>query len=494
MTISPFTQRMLDALPVMMTGSIVLVSLVALFYAPFALSVVTLIWVWYLVARFSFALYSHLRGLRRIKEANEQNWRDLYDQFRASHPDSMVWEQVHHIILMPSYGEPIAVLRQSLSQLSTSDEATAMTVVLAMEAREADAFNKASQLRDEFAPHFERILITQHPYGVEGELAGKSSNTNYAIRQASIEVLRHHPAENIIVTVMDADTQWHTRYFSALTYAFITHSDRYHAFWQAPIRYHGKIEDLHPALRLINVFASALELSYLSSWWLSLPISSYSLSFKLLQASDFWDANVIAEDWHMFLKAYFANNGKVRVNPIYLPFIASVVGGDTFLEAVKNRYHQTVRHALGSREIGYTWANITQSPDIPLYKRMRLFGRVTHDILAASAGWTLLVLGGQVVPLIHGLGVYGGNWGVFMGLQGAFLMLTIMAISFWLIDNHVRGEPLIPKTWHERFHTVLGFVMFPALTVILLTIPVFHAQLWLLTGTQLVYRVAPKTA
>ncbi|PJF31623.1 MAG: hypothetical protein CUN52_02555, partial [Phototrophicales bacterium] len=158
MTISPFTQRMLDALPVMMTGSIVLLSLVALFYAPFALSLVTLIWVWYLVARFSFALYSHLRGLRRIQEATEQNWRDLYDQFRASHPDSIVWEQVHHIILMPSYGEPIAVLRQSLSQLSTSDEASAMTVVLAMEAREADAFNKASQLRDEFAPHFERIL------------------------------------------------------------------------------------------------------------------------------------------------------------------------------------------------------------------------------------------------------------------------------------------------------------------------------------------------
>ncbi len=494
MTISPFAQRMLDALPAMMTGSIVLVTLVALFYAPFALSVVTLIWVWYLVARFSFALYSHLRGLRHIKTANQQNWRELYTQFRTTHADSLSWEAVHHIILMPSYGEPIEVLRQSLSQLSTSDEASAMTVVLAMEAREKDGFAKASQLRDEFAPRFERILITQHPYGVEGELAGKSSNTNYAIRQASIEVLRHHPAENIVVTVMDADTQWHSRYFSALTYAFITHPDRYHAFWQAPIRYHGKIEELHPALRLINVFASALELSYLSSWWLSLPISSYSLSFKLLQSCDFWDANVIAEDWHMFLKAYFAKNGRVRVNAIYLPFIASVVGGDTFWQAVRNRYHQTVRHALGSREIGYTWANITQSPDIPIHKRMRLFGRVTHDILAASAGWTLLVLGGQVVPFIHGLGVYGGNWGVFIGLQVAFFMLTLMAISFWLIDNHVRGEPLIPKGWGERFHTVLGFVMFPALTVFLLTLPVFHAQWWLLTGTQLVYRVAPKTA
>lgn len=494
MIISPLTQRMLDALPAMMTGSIILVSVWALFYAPLLLAMTTLVWVWYLVARFSFALYAHLRGLRRIRQASQQNWRDLYAQFRQQHPDSIAWEDVHHIVIVPSYSEPLDVLRQSLSHLKASDEALAMTVVLAMEAREKDGFAKATQLRDEFAPYFERIIITQHPYGVEGELAGKSSNTNYAIRQVSSEVLRHHAAEYIMVTVMDADTQWHPRYFSALTYAFITQPDRYYSFWQAPIRYHGNIQDLHPALRLINVFASALELAYLSSWWLSLPISSYSLSFKLLQSSDFWDANVIAEDWHMFLKAYFSQHGRVRVIPIYLPFIASVVGGDTFWESVKNRYHQTVRHALGSREIGYTWANITQSPDIPFYQRMRLLGRVTHDILAASAGWMLLVLGGQVVPLIHGVRIFAGHWGVFIGLQTAFLLLTLLAIAFWVIDNHVRGEPLIPQSWRERFHTVLGFILFPILTLILLTIPVFHAQIWLLTGTQLVYRVAPKTA
>jgi len=482
-------------LPAFITGSIVFWSVWAVFNAPILLSWIAFFWIWYLVARILFALYAHTRGLRFIRQANAQDWCGLYADFYATHPHTLHWDDVHHIVLLPNDHEPIAVLRASLMQLAQSPEAPHMTLILAMESREADEQHKAEQLRDEFANQFARVQITLHPEGVLGEIRCKSANIGYAIRQVS-EALhgQYHDLTNMVVTVMDADTLWHPHYFTALTYHFITDEARHSTFWQAPIRYHGNINALPHALRLVNVYASALELAYLASWWLTLPISSYSVSWKLLHAHDYWDKNVIAEEWRIFLKTYFGENGAVSVKPIYLPFTATVVHGATVWDALKNRYHQTVRHALGSKEIGYTVAGVMSHPHISPYKRLRLLGRVSHDITAAGAGWSLLLLGGQGVALVHGLAIYRGNWALFVGLQTAFIILTMLAVVFWMIDNRVRGEPMIPRGWRDRINTLIAFLTFPILTFLLLTLPVFHAQIWLLLGVPLVFRVSPKTS
>lgn len=471
-----------------------IVAIWALWDMPIILSWVTFILLWYLVSRIIFALYAHARGLYQIRQAHLCDWHGLYVEFVAQHPHAIRWDDIHHLVLLPNDHESLDILRISLRQLTQSPEASRMTIVLAMEGREADAPAKATQLQTEFASYFARILITYHPEGQADEIRCKSANINYAIRQAkTVLETAGQDLSVVIVTTMDADTFWHVHYFSALAYEFITDERRYHTFWQAPIRYHGKIEALPHALRLVNVYASALELSYLASWWLALPISSYSVSFRLLEAHNFWDRDVIAEEWRMFLKAYFGENGNIKTKPIFLPFTATVVQGANFWDALKNRYYQTVRHALGSKEIGYTIGASIQNPQIPLFACLRMLGRVSHDIIIAGAGWVVLILGGQGVSLIHGLGVYSGNWTLFIGIQIAFVMLTVLAILFWMIDNHVRGEPILPNTGRELLLTVIAFLMFPFLTVVLLALPVFHAQLWLLLGLPLSFRVSPKT-
>ncbi len=473
-----------------MTGMIVIFCVWALFNAPILLGWITLIWVWYLVARFLFAVYAHWRGLRQIRLASQQDWRALYHQ----QPHTIVWEDVHHIVLLPNDHESLTVLQASLTRLSQSTEASHMTVVLAMEGRETDAPTKATQLQTEFASYFARMLVTYHPEGQAGEIRCKSANIRYAIHQTKhILQAEQHSFATTIITTMDADTLWHPNYFSALTYHFITDDNRYMTFWQAPIRYHGKIDALPHALRLVNIYASALELAYLASWWLIMPISSYSASFTLLEAHDFWDKDAIAEEWRMFLKAYFGENGRVYAKPIFLPFTATVVLGANFWDALKNRYHQTVRHALGSKEIGYAIRALFTAHKTPLMKRLRIVGRVSHDIMAGGAGWVILIVGGQGVGLVHGLGMYQSNWMLFIGTQWGFMMLTILAILFWMIDNNVRGERIIPNNGREVLLMIIAFVMLPFLTVILLALPVFHAQLWLLLGLPLSFRVAPKT-
>ena len=95
---------------------------------------------------------------------------------------------------------------------------------------------------------------------------------------------------------------------------FALHEARHLRFWQAPIRYHGNIWEINPLLRIVNAYATAFELAYLASpWWLAMPMSSYALSLRLLHSSGYWDGDVIADEWHMFIKAYFARGGTVQV-------------------------------------------------------------------------------------------------------------------------------------------------------------------------------------
>lgn len=80
-------------------------------------------------------------------------------------------------------------------------------VYLAMEQKESAAPEKASKLVAAFEKSFLGIHTTFHPAGLQGEIAGKSSNVAYAARR----IVETHRAElnanncNVIITVMDGE-------------------------------------------------------------------------------------------------------------------------------------------------------------------------------------------------------------------------------------------------------------------------------------------------
>jgi hypothetical protein len=74
-----------------------------------------------------------------------------------------------------------------------------------MEHKEDAASVKAAQLVSAFEKSFLDIQPTFHPSGVQGEIAGKSSNVAFAARRI-VEIHRtalQSDACNVIVTVMD---------------------------------------------------------------------------------------------------------------------------------------------------------------------------------------------------------------------------------------------------------------------------------------------------
>jgi len=129
------------------------------------------------------------------------------------------WEGVTHFVILPNYQEDLEILRLAANSIAASKIATEQIVlVMAMELREEGSVAKAELLRLEFEASFLAFVATFHPPGLEGETPGKSSNTRWAANQVfESEIPRLQvDMENVILTVADADSEFHCEYYPAL--------------------------------------------------------------------------------------------------------------------------------------------------------------------------------------------------------------------------------------------------------------------------------------
>jgi hypothetical protein len=232
-------------------------------------------------------------------------------------------------------------------------------------------------------------------------------------------------------------------------------------------------------------------------------MSSYSLSLRLLDSSGYWDPDVIADEWHMFIKAYFNREGRVKLERVFLPFSATAVTGNTLWEAIKNRYLQTLRHAWGSKEVGFIIAKMLEHPEIQFTTSFQLLFRVAHDILLAGAGWVILTVGSQlpvllnpsIVPPIGDILQNPAllvNYPTYVLLSLAGLLVVILGIIFWVQDVIVRPPRTKPATLQDRVLTLLSFPLLPILTLIVVALPTLQAQTRLLVGVPLRFKVSRK--
>jgi len=492
-------ERVLDGLPGFAAWLALLLCVLFAVVAPRLLLTISVLVAFYAAIRFLIAGIANVMGLRRIREAEATDWCAYYGERRG--PDSLLWQDVRHIVIIPNYKEPIPVLCRTLDRLAEQRDARdRLIIVLAMEAAEDESVRKAEELERLYAGQFHRLFYTVHPRGLPGEMQCKSANQAWAARWVKRRLVDElgYDIDHLVVTTMDADTIWHHNYFAALTALFALNPQRYLHFWQAPIRYHSNIWDINPLLRIVNAYSTAFELAYLSApWWTPLPMSSYSLSLRLLDGAGHWDGDVIADEWHMYIKSFFTRNAEVKLERVFLPFLAQATSGDNLWDAIRNRYQQTLRHAWGSKEVGFTVAKMLEHPELPIRKTGRLLMRVSHDILLAGAGWVIFTIGVQLPFLFHPevlqeLLAAGFSNPIFVILQISFPLVFVLGIVFWYQDVISRPPRTRPQTLSERVLVLLSFPLLPVLTVLFVAIPTLQAQTRLLLGAPLQFRVTKK--
>ena len=512
----PIPERVLDGIPGFIAWLALLLSIASAVAFPRTLMLTAAIVAAYSALRFLFAGIANAFGNRRVAIWAAIDWRQKYEEIADE--VGVAWDDIHHLIIVPNYNERLDILTRTLNGLRQQDGARErISIILAMEGGEPNSYRKAQFLQRHFAPHFANLHYTVHPRGLIGEMQCKSANLAWAAKWYLDKVVNAKgvDSDNVIVTTMDADTRWHANHFACLSYLFARSKDRHRTFWQAPIRYHGNIWQVNPLMRIINTYATAFEMAYLAApWWMAMPMSSYSLSLRLLRQSGNWDTDVIADEWHMLIKAYFATGGKVKLQHIFLPFLADSTTGSNIFRSVRNRYQQTLRHAWGSKEVGYMLAKLIENPHVVSLNSLKLLGRLAHDILLAGAGWIILTVGSQLPVLFHpeiapvqmdalfsatdkaaylidGFARSHPAWSL-LALSGITMIISV--IVFQVQDYRIRPPRSTPYTFVESLQEILSIPFMLALTLLVVALPTLVAQTRLLLGIPLQFIVTDKSA
>jgi len=306
-------QRILEILPGTTTWLVILFPIIGSFFIPRVVA-------YFIIAFYVFWLYRSLlmavfgfRGYLKIRESEKTDWKKKFENEKP--PYFLDWEEIHHVVIIPSAGETPEKLSQNLDRLQTQTfRPKKLLVVLAMEERVKNSKETAENLIQKYDGIFGRLWVTFHPANLSGEIAGKASNEAWAAKKAKERLLAERfDLKNLTLTSCDSDAQFHPKYFEALTYAFATNPERYLRFWQAPIFGYNNLWRVPALIKIVEIIGVALRIADLQEpTRLFFNYSCYSASFTMVDRIAYWDTNIIPEDWHLFLQAFFSLGGEGR--------------------------------------------------------------------------------------------------------------------------------------------------------------------------------------
>jgi hypothetical protein len=249
----------------------------------------------------------------------------------------------------------------------------------------------------------------------------------------------------------------------------------------------------------------------------------------MLNEVDYWDEEVIPEDWHLYLKCSYTLGNRVNVQPIFLPLGNDCVLTDGYFKTMRAHYAQSVRHAWGASDIPYAW-RAARNPGSPtgLWRKLLLATSVTKVHALWMAQWYIVTLGvlypskmagsfGAPLPRwwteryrIPGTGWHPerifepSTWfnfdstglvepHMYVNLPGILVAICILPLFVMIAVEYKQRGPR--PTYVSRLKAATGFLIWPAMAIITFffaSMPALHAQWKLASGKGLVYRVAEK--
>jgi glycosyltransferase involved in cell wall biosynthesis len=529
---TPSRERIWNLIPLSL--SLLLASFVfwGPFYAPWPYAVLSIAFFAYWLVRSYAVAFSCWVGLRRIERWEKTNWLAKYLAWLPDHPEADRWNWPRHMVIIPNYKESEDGLTRTLNSLAAQANANQLVIVMAMEAREADAHVKAERLVEHFRERFAYMFATFHPAGLPKETPGKGSNEAWGAREAYLHLIegRRDNIRRYTVTSCDADAVFHPRHFEALNFLFLTAKDRYRTFWQPTIFNSNNIWDIPAPLRIPDGLSGINRLSnVILPGSVRFPTSCYSLSWQMLNEVDYWDEEVIPEDWHLYLKCSYTLGDRVNVEPLFLPLGNDCVLTDGYFKTLRAHYAQSLRHAWGASDIPYAW-RAARNANSPLTRKRKflLAGAVTKVHALWVAQWYLVTLGVVLpakmagtwgAPLPHwwthrysvpGTGwhpeqiIHPSHWMTFdktglleftmwLNLAGVLVAVCILPLFVMAAVEYRQRGPRPAHVSRRRAYTSFGvWPLMAVITFFFASMPALHAQWKLASGKGLVYRVAEK--
>ena len=392
--------RFFEMLPALLSLGTLLMAVTASFLFPAGAALFIMAFVIYWLLRNIYLTFHLQTGYRRMKEHMNTDWLSKV----KSRKD---WRDIYHLVVIPTYKEPLDVLRESMLALKNSDyPKDNMIVVLAIEETEGkQGRKKAALMLKEFEKDFFHFFITEHPKELKGEISGKGSNETWALRQVKKEIIdvARIPYKDIIVSSFDADTTVFPKYFSCLTYHYLTSENPLRSSFQ-PIPLF--LNNIWSAPAISRVFAFSTTFWYLINQARPeklVTFSSHSMSFQALVDVDFKQTNVVSDDSRIFWQCFLKYDGNYKVQPLYYPVSMDANVAPSVRRTLLQIYKQQKRWAYGVADIPYFLFGFFKNKNIPLGKKISLgwelieghWSWASAPILIFALGWMPLVFGGD---------------------------------------------------------------------------------------------------
>ena len=413
---------------------------------------------------------------------------------------------IYHLVILPTYKEDIAVIRDSLDGLVKSNyPKDRMIVVLAQEERAGSDHNNfiKNALESEFKNIFFAFSSVQHPDVIAGELAGKGANVTWACKQVlrnTIDLPRGKagekriPHDRVIVSVFDIDTVVYPEYFGILTHAFLTTPNPLRASYQPVPFFVNNIWDA-PALARIVAFSS--------TFWQTIQqarpenlitFSSHSMPLQAVMDIGFWQTNMVSEDSRVFWQCLLRYDGDYRVVPLYYPVSLDANLDKTFFKTMVSVYKQHRRWGYGAENVPYYLFGFLKNKKIALGKKLfyalavgeGYWSWATNAIMLFVLGWLPGFIGGSH----FNSSVLSFNQTQFTNIAMRLAMLALLTpaiMSFFILPP----RPAHASRW-RYIPMILQWLLFPITTIFFGAIPGLEAQTRLMLGRYMGFWVTPK--
>lgn len=403
---------------------------------------------------------------------------------------------IYHVVFLTSYNESLETMRPSMKALIDAEyDHDKLIVVLAYEQRGGDVLlDRIKKLTAEYSSSFKHFYSFEHPDNIVGEIKGKGANLTWAARQLMPQLKALHiDTNNVMVTTLDADHRVDKRYFSALSYAFLTSIEPKHTSFQPIPMFFNNIWDAPAPMRIIAtsnsfwVIINSMRPQFLRNF------ASHGQPLEALIDTDFWSITTPVEDGHQYWRTYFRYQGRHEVQPLFIPIYQDATLSDKYFATFKSQFFQLQRWAYGVSDIPYVAILSWRNKDIPLGRRWIQFWRLfeghyswaTAPLILTFVAWLPLFLNPAFknTVLAHQLPI--------IASQLMTLTMAGLSITIWLSLITLPPRPH-RYSWIKHLFMILQWVLAPIVSLCFGAFAAINAQTHLMLGKYIGFRVTDK--
>lgn len=488
---SRFEQRFYEILPGTLVWFTVFASVILSFVRP--------IWVVYFIIIYDlYWLFRVAYYLPFLISSWISYRRDLQKDWLAIAKSQSDFDDVYHLVMLPTVKEDLVVLRDCFESLLRSTyPKDRMIIVLGGEGRAEEEFKgKAEIIRKEYGHRFFAFLTTVHPSDLPGEIPGKGSNMNWMGHRALEKIEEWGiSTDQVIVSAFDIDTVMHPQYLACVTYKFLTEPDPHLSSYQPVVLYNNNLWESPAPVRVAMFGTTFWLMTELARPEIMMTFSSHSMTLKMLMDVGFWQKDMVSEDSRIFLQGLVHYHGNYRVTPIHLPVSMDTVMTGSYWDALTALYKQLRRWAWGVENFPYMAGHFLRDKQMPRMVKIRFLWKQLEGTYTWATVPLLIFLLGRLPfwlapEAFRSYAIFQNTpftleWLMRFAMVGVFISA---ALSATLLPH----RPKYVSRWKTAVVLLLQWILLPITFVLFGAIPAIDAQTRLMLGKYLGFNVSPK--